>query len=146
MFVVAYVKCQHTLAKALINLGRIIKTLYLLNYIDNEEYRRHILTQLNKGESRHSLARTVYHEQEDQLNVLGLATNAIVLWNTVYIQSALDHLRAQGEVIKEEDEARLSPLGRKHINFLGHFSFMLPKVVTDGQLRPLNVAAELELA
>lgn len=104
------------------NLGRIIKTLYLLNYIDNEEYRRHILTQLNKGESRHSLARTVYYGrrgeiyekyregQEDQLNALGLATNAIVLWNTVYIQAALDYLRAQGEVIKEEDEARLSPL------------------------------------
>lgn len=33
------------LAKALMNLGRIIKTLYLLNYIDSEEYRRHILTQ-----------------------------------------------------------------------------------------------------
>ncbi|HAT2076573.1 TPA: Tn3 family transposase [Legionella pneumophila] len=146
------------LAKALMNLGRIIKTLYLLNYIDNEEYRRHILTQLNKGESRHSLARTVYHGrrgeiyekyregQEDQLNILGLATNAIVLWNTVYIQSALDYLRAQGEVINEEDEARLSPLGRKHINFLGHFSFMLPKVVAEGQLRPLNVAEKLELA
>ncbi|MDF1931776.1 Tn3 family transposase [Legionella pneumophila] len=50
------------LAKALMNLGRIIKTLYLLNYIDSEGYRRHILIQLNKGESRHSLARTVYHE------------------------------------------------------------------------------------
>ena len=114
--------------------------------------------QLNKGESRHSLARTVYHGrrgeihekyregQEDQLNALGLATNAIVLWNTVYIQAALDYLRAQGEVIKEEDEARLSPLVRKHINFLGHFSFMLPKVVAEGQLRPLNVAEKLELA
>ncbi|MBL7478731.1 Tn3 family transposase [Legionella bononiensis] len=146
------------LAKALMNLGRIIKTLYLLNYIDSEEYRRHILIQLNKGESRHSLARTVYHGkrgeihekyregQEDQLNALGLATNAIVLWNTVYMQAALDYLRAQGEVINEEDEARLSPLGRKHINFLGHFSFMLPKVVAEGQLRPLNVAEKLELA
>lgn len=146
------------LAKALMNLGRIIKTLYLLNYIDDEEYRRHILIQLNKGESRHSLARTVYHGrrgeiyekyregQEDQLNVLGLATNAIILWNTVYMQAALDHLRAQGEVIKEDDEARLSPLGRKHINFLGHFSFMLPIVVTEGQLRPLNVAEDIELA
>jgi TnpA family transposase len=142
------------LAKALMNLGRIIKTLYLLNYIDNEDYRRHILIQLNKGESRHSLARTVYHGrrgevyekyregQEDQLNALGLATNAIVLWNTVYMQAALDHLRAQGEVIKEEDEARLSPLGRKHINFLGHFSFLLPQVVEEGSLRALNVAAE----
>ncbi|WP_106314979.1 Tn3 family transposase [Legionella pneumophila] len=146
------------LAKAIMNLGRIIKTLYLLNYIDSEEYRRHILIQLNKGESRHSLARTVYHGrrgeihekyregQEDQLNALGLATNAIVLWNTVYMQAALDYLRAQGEVIHQEDEARLSPLGRKHINFLGHFSFMLPKVVAEGQLRPLNVAEKLELA
>ena len=146
------------LAKALMNLGRIIKTLYLLNYIDSEEYRRHILVQLNKGESRHSLARTVYHGrrgeiyekyregQEDQLNALGLAINAIVLWNTVYMQAALDHLRATGVVVKEEDEARLSPLGRKHINFLGHFSFMLPKVVSEGQLRPLNVAEKIELA
>ena len=140
------------------NLGRIIKTLYLLNYIDDEDYRRHILTQLNKGESRHSLARTVYHGrrgemyekyregQEDQLNALGLATNAIVLWNTVYMQAALDYLRSQGEVIKEEDEARLSPLGRKHINFLGHFSFALPQVVEQGALRSLNIAEEQMLA
>jgi TnpA family transposase len=142
------------LAKALMNLGRIIKTLYLLNYIDDEDYRRHILIQLNKGESRHSLARTVYHGrrgemhekyregQEDQLNALGLVTNAIVLWNTVYTQAALDYLRSQGEIIKEEDEARLSPLGRKHINFLGHFSFSLPQIVEEGSLRSLNVSKE----
>ena len=80
--------------------------------------------------------------QEDQLNALGLATNAIVLWNTVYMQAALDYLRSQGEVIKEEDEARLSPLGRKHINFLGHFSFALPQIVEQGALRSLNIAEE----
>ncbi|AUH73085.1 hypothetical protein CAB17_14285 [Legionella sainthelensi] len=108
------------LAKALMNLGHIIKTLYLLNYIDSEEYRRHILIQLNKGESRHSLARTVYHGkrgeihekyregQEDQLNALGLTTNAIVLWNRVYMQATVDYLLAQGEAINEEDEKRLS--------------------------------------
>ena len=55
-------------------------------------------------------------------------------------------LRAQGEIIKEDDEARLSPLGRKHINFLGHFSFMLPKVVSEGQLRPLNLVKNPELS
>ncbi|HAJ6425286.1 TPA: hypothetical protein HNC29_24105, partial [Escherichia coli] len=32
------------------------KTLYLLNYIDDEDYRRRILTQLNRGESRHAVA------------------------------------------------------------------------------------------
>ena len=46
-----------TLAKAIAELGRISKTLYLLSYIDDPAYRRRILIQLNKGESRHSLTR-----------------------------------------------------------------------------------------
>ena len=42
------------LTQAIIEVGRINKTLYLLNYIDDEDYRRRILTQLNRGESRRS--------------------------------------------------------------------------------------------
>ncbi|EIO7193526.1 Tn3 family transposase, partial [Escherichia coli] len=37
-----------------------LKPLYLLNYIDyidDEDYRRRILTQLNRGEGRHAVAR-----------------------------------------------------------------------------------------
>lgn len=37
------------------------------------------------------------------------------------MQAALDHLRQQGEDVKEEDEARLSPLSHKHVNMLGHY-------------------------
>ncbi|ERK11939.1 Mobile element protein [Serratia fonticola AU-P3(3)] len=37
------------LAQAIIEVGRVHKTLYLLNYIDDEDYRRRILTQLNRG-------------------------------------------------------------------------------------------------
>jgi TnpA family transposase len=36
------------LTQAIIEVGRINKTLYLLNYIDDEDYRRRILTQLNR--------------------------------------------------------------------------------------------------
>ena len=72
------------LARAIMEVGRINKTLYLLNYIDDEDHRRRILTQLNRGEGRHSVARTIcygqrgeirqrYREgQEDQLGALGL--------------------------------------------------------------------------
>lgn len=56
------------------------------------------------------------------------------------MRAALDYLRAQGEIIREEDEASLSPLIRGHINFLGHFSFFLSEVVEKGSLRPLNVS------
>ncbi len=87
------------------------------NYIDDEDYRRRILTQLNRGESRHAVARAICHGQkgeirkrytdgqEDQLGTLGLVTNAVVLWNTIYMQAALDHLRAQGETLNDEDIA-----------------------------------------
>ena len=34
--------------------------------------------------------------QEDQLGALGLVVNAIVLWNTIYMEAALNQLRAEG--------------------------------------------------
>ena len=83
-----------TLTRALRELGRISKTLFLLAYVDDENYRRRILIQLNRGEGRHQLARTTFHGQrgelrqryregqEDQLGALGLVVNVIVLWNT----------------------------------------------------------------
>jgi TnpA family transposase len=45
----------------------VAKTLYLLNYPDDEAYRRRILTQLNRGESRHSVARAIFHGQRGEL-------------------------------------------------------------------------------
>jgi TnpA family transposase len=139
------------LAQAIIEVGRINKTLYLLNYIDDEDYRRRILTQLNRTEGRHSVARIICHGQrgeirkryregqEDQLGALGLVTNAVVLWNTIYMQKALDHLRQQNFEINPEDEARLSPLPHGHINVLGNYSFKLQDMVGNGFLRPLNI-------
>lgn len=142
-----------SLTQAIIEIGRINKTLYLLNYIDNEEYRRRILTQLNRGEGRHAVARIINHGnrgeirqryregQEDQLGALGLVTNAVILWNTIYMQAALDHMRKESFEIKKEDESRLSPLLYGHINVLGHYSFILNDLVMKGQLRPLNHTA-----
>ena len=110
---------------------------------------------MNRGEGRHAVARAICHGQrgeirkryregqEDQLGALGLVTNALVLWNTIYIQASLDHLREQGKDVKEEDKARLSPLSYKHVNMLGHYSFTLAEQVLNGQLRPLKRPSEL---
>jgi len=139
-----------SLTKAISELGKIPKTIYMLNYIDDEAYRRRILNQINRGEGRHSLARFICHGQrgeirkryregqEDQLSALGLVTNAVVLWNTMYIQKALAKLRKEGLVINEEDVARLSPLQYKHVNVLGHYSFTLSEEVLKGELRELH--------
>lgn len=139
--------------KLLIDVKLQFKSGFILNVLGGAGLSFNLLTEINFDKNSFNISAAL-HEEKNEKNILynfmhlilGLATNAIVLCNTVYMQAALEHLRAQGEVIKEEDEARLSPLGRKHINFLGHFSFMLPKVVSEGKLRPLNVAEELELA
>src|SRR2546429_7101450 len=128
-----------TFARAIGEVGRIAKTLHLLAYIDDEAYRRRILVQLNRGETRHTLARHVFHGQkgelrqryregqEDQLRALGLVVNMIVLWNTWYIQDALDELRSNGQEVRPEDVERLglAPLRFQHINVHGTYHFVL---------------------
>jgi hypothetical protein len=50
------------------------------------------------------------------LGALGLVLNCITLWNTVYLNDALDTLRAQGYPVLGDDVARLSPFVRRHLN------------------------------
>jgi Tn3 transposase DDE domain len=86
---------------------------------------------LNRGEARHRLARAVFHGQrgelrqryregqEDQLGALGLVVNAIILWNTRYMERAITQLQGYGLDIRPEEIARLSPLGlsaHKHLS------------------------------
>ena len=141
---------RSTLARAIGELGRVAKTLHLLTYIDDPAYRRRILTQLNRGEGRHRLARKCFHGQrgelrqryregqEDQLTALGLIVNALVLWNTRYMDAALSYLRSRGEEVKSEDVARLSPLGDSHFNVLGRYHFTISDSILNGELRPLH--------
>ena len=116
-----------SLARSISEMGRIAKTLHLLAYIDDEAYRRRILRQINRGEGRHSVARAVFfgkrgelrrrykEGQEDQLGALGLVVNAIVLWNTRYMDAVLRQLQADGDAIADADVRRLSPLVHKHL-------------------------------
>ena len=144
------------LGRAVAELGRVEKTLYLLAYVQDEAYRRRILVQLNRGEGRHALARAVFHGKkgelrqryregmEDQLGALGLVVNALVLWNTRYLQQALEQRQETEGVLNPEDVARLSPLLHEHVNMLGRYDFTLPEAVAAGQLRPLRTLTPWE--
>lgn len=121
------------LGAAFAEYGRIAKTLHLLAVVDpvDDTYRRTMNRQLTVQESRHTLARTLCHGkrgqihqayregQENQLGTLGLVLNAVVLWNTRYLDAAVEQLRASGHEVRDEDVARLSPLGSAHLNVLG---------------------------
>jgi TnpA family transposase len=128
------------LGEAITSYGRIFKSLHILVYIDDDTYRRDIKGVRNLQEGRHSLAGHVFHGKkgelyeryhkgmEDQLGALGLVLNCVVLWNTRYMNAALDQLRAQGRTVLDADVARLSPFVRHHLNVFGKYSFLLPEL------------------
>jgi hypothetical protein len=62
----------------------------------------------------------------------------MILWNTIYLDRALEHLRSLGRRIEPEDEARLSPLQHSHINVLGRYQFALSESMMRGEYRPLR--------
>ncbi len=137
------------LGEAIAMYGRIPKTLHICAMAAEEAYRRDIKGMRNLQEGRHALAGKTFHGKkgelyqryhegmEDQLGALGLILNCIVLWNTRYMNAALDQLRAQGYLVLDEDIARLSPFVREHLNVVGKYTFSLPDLGEAG-IRPLR--------
>ena len=123
------------IAKALIHLGRIIKTTYILRYLHDDKLRYAVRKQLNKGESRHNLARYVffadqgafktndYEEMMNKASSLSFISNAMVLHNTEQMQTIYEKLTAKGKKIDPEDMKRVLPLSTKNILIHGTYSF-----------------------
>jgi TnpA family transposase len=123
---------QNGVAAALRELGRLERTLFTLDWIEDPELRRSTSRELNKGESRNSLARAgfihrlgeirdrTYENQQHRASGLNLVVTAIILWNTLYLGRAIAALRAAEEV-PDELLAHLSPLGWEHVNLTGDY-------------------------
>ncbi len=115
------------LSKAFTNLGRIIKTEYILRYITDKDLRQTVQRQLNKGEYRHKLPRWIffanqgefttgdYEEIMNKSSNLSLVSNAILYWNTSRISKIVESLREQGEEIDDKTLSHISLLPYKHV-------------------------------
>jgi len=79
-----------------------------------------------------------------QWGTLGLVVNALVLWNTQYLQQALAQWQEMEEHLNPEGMARLSPLLHEHVNMLGRYDFTLPEAVAAAQPRPLRTPTPWE--
>lgn len=141
---------QNGLAVALRELGRIERTLFILDWLQSVELRRRVHAGLNKGEARNALARAVFFNrlgevrdrsfdhQRYRASGLNLVTAAIVLWNTVYLEHATQALREIGKPIDDTLLQYLSPLGWEHINLTGDYIWRQNRKVESGQFRPLR--------
>jgi hypothetical protein len=117
--------------------------------------RRQATAELNKGESRNSLARAVcfhrlgrirdrsYESQQHRASGLNLVVAAIILWNTVYLGRAVEVLRRQGETIADDLLTHLAPLGWQHINLTGDYLWASAAAPRSVDFRPLRTTTEL---
>ena len=69
---------------------------------------------------------------------MGLVVNAIILWNTRYIERVLARLEQIGMEVRPEDVERVWPVGFQHVNMLGRYSFDLAASIASDELRPLR--------
>ncbi len=146
---------QNGLAVALREIGRIERTLFALDWMQNVELRRRVQIELNKGEAKNALARAVFlnrlgeirdrsfENQRYRASGLNLVLAAIVLWNTVYIERAVQALRNSGKEIDEKLLPHLSPLGWEHINLTGDYIWQQSKQIEQGKFRPLRMIGEV---
>ncbi|VVE55310.1 transposase [Pandoraea horticolens] len=107
-------------------------------------------TGLNKGEARNALVRAVFfnrlgeirdrsfEQQRYWASGLNLVTAAIMLWNTVYSERAVNALRSHCHVVDDALLQYLSPLGWEHINLTGDYLWRSSARIGSGKFRPLR--------
>jgi TnpA family transposase len=149
---------QNGVAAALRELGRLERTLFTLNWIEDPELRRETSRELNKGESHNSLARAVfihrlgeirdrtYENQQHRASGLNLLVTAIILWNTRYLNRAIASMR-EIENVPDHLLAHLSPLGWEHVNLTGDYIWVPADQLAENHdgFRPLRRAPDAAL-
>jgi TnpA family transposase len=148
---------QNQLDLALQELGRIERTLFMLDWLESPQLRQLCQAGLNKSEQRHALAQVICtfkqgriadrgpDAQQFRASGLNLAIAAIVHWNSTYLADAVAHMRAEERPVPTEFLARTSPLSWEHIGFSGDFLWDRA-AATAGQRRPLNLNRERSAA
>lgn len=130
----AYARKNKT-KRALWEYDNIIRSLYLLNYVDLPPLRRHVQQAVNRGENYHKLHRAVSYanfgklrfktEGEQQIwNECGrLIANCIIFYNATILSNVLRYQTDNGRLSDRLSLEKVSPIAWQHINFYGRFEF-----------------------
>ena len=126
---------NHPLLQALTEYDRMIKAMYILEYIDDASLRSYVQRALNRGEAYHQLRRAVasvngnrFRGSSDQeIDIWNecarLLTNAIIYFNSLILSKLLGHFTATGDKEKLELVKQVSPVAWLNVNLNGTYSF-----------------------
>jgi TnpA family transposase len=136
---------KNRLYQAFRELGLVVRTRFLMQYLESEELRETIQRSTNKSESFNGFAKWLAFgnngvvrenrrdEQDKWLKYNHLLANCVIFYNVNEITRILHELAQEGYVIEEDDLTFLSPYMRDHIERMGKFDIDLtrrPRPVT----------------
>lgn len=122
-------------------LGRVIRTMFLLNYINDVELRRSIHAATNKSEEFNNfvkwlffggegiIAENLRHEQRKVIKYSQLVANMVILHNVQWMSRKLKELQGQGYQVGEPVLKALSPYRTTHINRYGDYTLDLSRPI-----------------
>jgi TnpA family transposase len=143
---------KNRLYKAFRELGRVVRTVFLLRYISDIQLREQITATTNKVEAYNGFSKWVFfggegviaendpEEQEKRIKYKDLVSNAIIFQNVVDMTYALRELQREGYTFTREDVATLSPYLTRHIKRFGDYFIDLntePKPLDAGLAIPV---------
>jgi TnpA family transposase len=132
-------------------LGRVVRTIFLLHFMNEEELRRTISAATNIAEAWNGFVQWVafggegvirQNNREEQRKIIRynhLVANLVVFHNVVSMTRVLQDLSDAGYPVTPEIIARLSPYKTEHINRFGHYELRFDHV-------PPPITEELRLS
>ena len=126
---------QNSTKKALWELDNILRTIYILDFIDDVELRQSVQKALNRGEAYHRFRRAVAFinagkfkvqtETEQQVwnDCARLIANAVIYYNTALLSKVYEQKVAAGDLDAIAFIQGMSPVTWQHVNMFGSFEF-----------------------
>lgn len=123
---------QNKLYRAFRELGRVERTLFLLRYVSEADFRQSIRAETTKVESYNDFLDWIGFggpvlksgdpvEQIKQVKYMDLVASAIMLHNVADLTDLLSDMAAEGLPVTKELVSRLSPYMREHIRRFGQY-------------------------
>jgi TnpA family transposase len=140
---------KNRLYQAFRELGCVVRTVFLLQFLSDEKLREVIQSTTNKMEQFNAFCKWLLfggegkisdntpEDQEKRIKYNDLIANCVILNNTVELSDKLNTLAQEGYVFTKDELAALSPYQTQHVKRFGHYELDLqtvPQPITDDLL------------
>jgi TnpA family transposase len=124
---------QNSLAVALREVGRVERSVFMLDWLSDRDLQRRAQMGLNKGEAHHALKRAINFNrlgeirdrtsegQQHRIAALNFLAAVVIYWNTWRLGEIVDRLVTAGQAPPPDLLTHVSPLGWEHITLTGEY-------------------------